>query len=94
MSNERVIFLDRDGVINQDRADFVKTPEEWQPISGSLAAIARLYDEGYKVVVITNQSGVGRGLLTRGRIGVQHLRGDGGPSAALEAQAAGQLVGE
>ena len=59
-----LIILDRDGVINHDSDDFIKTPAEWEPIDGSLEAIARLNYAGYRVVVITNQSGVERGLLT------------------------------
>jgi D-glycero-D-manno-heptose 1,7-bisphosphate phosphatase len=58
-----LIILDRDGVINQDSDDFIKSPAEWEPIEGSLEAIARLNYAGYSVVVITNQSGVARGLL-------------------------------
>jgi len=56
-------LLDRDGVINHDSDDFIKSPEEWQPIDGSLEAIALLNEHGYKVAVITNQSGVARGLF-------------------------------
>ena len=59
----KLIILDRDGVINHDSDDFIKSPEEWQPIDGSLKAISRLHRNGYRVVVITNQSGVARGLL-------------------------------
>lgn len=59
----RLIVLDRDGVINHDSEQFIKSPEEWRPIPGSLEAIARLNRAGYRVVVATNQSGVGRGLL-------------------------------
>ena len=58
-----LIILDRDGVINQDSDEFIKSPAEWEPIEGSLEAIARLNYAGYRVVVITNQSGVARGLL-------------------------------
>lgn len=58
-----LIILDRDGVINHDSDDFIKSPAEWEPIEGSLEAIARLNYAGYKVVVITNQSGIARGLL-------------------------------
>jgi len=60
---QKVIILDRDGVINQDSDAFIKSPEEWQPIKGSLQAIAQLNNAGYKVVVATNQSGVARGLF-------------------------------
>jgi D-glycero-D-manno-heptose 1,7-bisphosphate phosphatase len=59
----RLIVLDRDGVINHDSEQFVKSPDEWRPVPGSLEAIARLNHAGYRVVVATNQSGVGRGLL-------------------------------
>ncbi|WP_412478946.1 D-glycero-beta-D-manno-heptose 1,7-bisphosphate 7-phosphatase [Azonexus sp. IMCC34839] len=59
----KLVILDRDGVINFDSAQFIKSPEEWKPIPGSLEAIARLRQNGYRVVVATNQSGVGRGLF-------------------------------
>lgn len=59
----QLIILDRDGVINLDSDQFIKSPEEWKPIPGSLEAIARLNQAGYRVVVSTNQSGVGRGLF-------------------------------
>src|SRR3989338_2441192 len=59
----KLIILDRDGVINYDSDQFIKNPEEWKPIPGSLEAIARLNQDGYRVVVATNQSGVGRGLF-------------------------------
>ena len=59
----KLVILDRDGVINFDSAQFIKSPAEWKPIPGSLEAIARLNQAGYRVVVASNQSGVGRGLL-------------------------------
>ncbi|HVS26621.1 MAG TPA: D-glycero-beta-D-manno-heptose 1,7-bisphosphate 7-phosphatase [Burkholderiales bacterium] len=59
----KLVILDRDGVINHDSAEFIKSPDEWKPIAGSLEAIARLNQAGYRVVVATNQSGIGRGLL-------------------------------
>ena len=59
----KLIILDRDGVINYDSAQFIKSPDEWKPIPGSLEAIAKLDGAGYRVVVATNQSGVGRGLF-------------------------------
>jgi len=59
----RLIVLDRDGVINHDSEAFIKSPDEWRPVPGSLEAIARLNQAGFRVVVATNQSGVGRGLL-------------------------------
>jgi len=60
----RLAILDRDGVINEDSERHIRTPEEWVPIPGSLEAIARLCRAEYRVVVITNQSGVGRGLFS------------------------------
>ncbi len=60
----KLIILDRDGVINEDSDDFIRSPEDWVPIPGSLEAISRLYRGGYRVIVTTNQSGVGRGLLS------------------------------
>ena len=59
----KLVILDRDGVINFDSDQYIKTPEEWKPIPQSLEAIARLNHMGYRVVVATNQSGVGRGLF-------------------------------
>ena len=60
----KLILLDRDGVINHDSPDYVKTPEEWVPISGSIEAIARLYKAGWRIFVVSNQSVIGRGLAT------------------------------
>jgi D-glycero-D-manno-heptose 1,7-bisphosphate phosphatase len=59
----KLVILDRDGVINHDSPAFIKSPDEWVPIPGSLEAIARLNQAGCHVVLATNQSGVGRGLL-------------------------------
>ena len=59
----KLIVLDRDGVINHDSENFIKSSSEWRAIPGSLEAIARLNQAGYRVVVATNQSGVGRGLF-------------------------------
>lgn len=59
----KLIILDRDGVINHDSDAFIKSPAEWIPIPGSLEAIARLNQAGYRVVVATNQSGIARGLF-------------------------------
>lgn len=57
-----LIILDRDGVINYDSDYYIKSPDEWLPIPGSLTAIAQLNRAGYRIVVATNQSGVARGL--------------------------------
>ncbi len=59
-----LIILDRDGVINEDSDTFIKTPDEWIPIPGSLEAIAALKKAGHLVAVATNQSGLARGLFT------------------------------
>ncbi len=58
---KKLIILDRDGVINYESTEYIKTPAEWQAIPGSLQAITRLNQSGYQVVIVTNQSGVGRG---------------------------------
>jgi len=60
----KLIILDRDGVINRDSDDFIKSPNEWIALPGSLEAIARLNQAGYQVAVATNQSGVARGLFS------------------------------
>jgi len=59
----KLVILDRDGTINHDSDNYIKSPAEWRPIEGSLEAIARLTQAGYRVVVATNQSGIARGLF-------------------------------
>ena len=59
----KLVILDRDGVINQDSANFIKNPNEWIPIAGSLEAIALLNQSGFRVALATNQSGIARGLF-------------------------------
>jgi D-glycero-D-manno-heptose 1,7-bisphosphate phosphatase len=59
----KLVILDRDGTINHDSDQFIKSPEEFRPIAGSLQAIARLTQADYRIVVATNQSGIARGLL-------------------------------
>ena len=68
----KLIVLDRDGVVNRDSDQFIKTPDEWRPIPGSLEAIARLNHAGYRVVVATNQSGIGRGLFEMATLNAIH----------------------
>ncbi|MCK5918865.1 MAG: HAD-IIIA family hydrolase, partial [Cocleimonas sp.] len=58
---QKFIILDRDGVINYDSDDYIKSPQEWTPIKGSLEAISQLNKAGYQVAIATNQSGIGRG---------------------------------
>ena len=59
----KLVVLDRDGTINHDSDQYIKSPAEWKPIKGSLEAIARLTQSGHRVVVATNQSGIARGLF-------------------------------
>jgi D-glycero-D-manno-heptose 1,7-bisphosphate phosphatase len=68
----KLVILDRDGVINQDSDQFIKSPDEWKPIAGSLEAIARLNQWGYRVLVATNQSGVSRGLFDMDTLNAIH----------------------
>ena len=68
----KVVFVDRDGVINEDRADYVKDWSEFRPIPGSLAALKRLTDHGYAVIVITNQSVINRHMVTRSELETIH----------------------
>lgn len=63
LNNEKIIILDRDGVINRDSDAYIKSPEEWVPIEGSLEAIAQLNRAGYRVFIFTNQSGISRGYF-------------------------------
>ena len=69
-----LIILDRDGTINEDRDDFVKSAEEWVPIPGSLEAIARLNQAGWQTVIATNQSGLGRGLFDMAALNAIHTK--------------------
>jgi D-glycero-D-manno-heptose 1,7-bisphosphate phosphatase len=72
MNLHKVVLLDRDGVINEDSDDYIKSPQEWEPIAGSLEAIGLLAQHGFRVVVITNQSGVARGLFSLDVLGQIH----------------------
>ena len=70
----KLIILDRDGVINEDSDAFIKTPDEWLPLPGSLEAIADLNHAGYRVVIATNQSGISRGLLDLEALNLIHRK--------------------
>lgn len=72
----RLIILDRDGVINEDSDAYVKSVDEWLPIPGSLEAIARLTQAGYRVVVATNQSGIARGYFDLETLHAMHNKMD------------------
>ncbi len=59
----KLVILDRDGVINHDSDQYIKSPAEWRPIPGSIEAIARLNQNGFRIAIASNQSGIGRGLF-------------------------------
>lgn len=82
----KLIILDRDGVINQDSDAFIKSPDEWLPIPGSLEAIGRLNQAGWQIVVASNQSGIARGLFTMETLGAIHRR-----MCEAAAEAGGQI---
>jgi D-glycero-D-manno-heptose 1,7-bisphosphate phosphatase len=71
-SRRMLVLLDRDGVVNQDAPDYIKSTNEWRPIPGSLEAIARLNRAGCVVVICTNQSGVGRKRFTEATLSTIH----------------------
>ena len=68
----KLVILDRDGVINQESANFIKNPNEWIALPGSLEAIALLNQSGFRVILATNQSGVGRGLYDMAMLNAIH----------------------
>ena len=70
----KLVILDRDGTINSDSDDFVKAPDEWLPLPGSLEAIARLNHAGWHVVIASNQSGLGRGLFDVAALNAMHAK--------------------
>ena len=69
-----LIIIDRDGVINEDSDDYIKSPDEWVPIPGSLEAIGRLSQNNYQVVIVTNQSGISRKLFTIETLNAIHIK--------------------
>ena len=73
-ANRRLIVLDRDGVINRDSSDFVKSPDEWAPLDGSIDAIAALSKAGFTVAVASNQSGLARGLFDTDALTAMHTK--------------------
>lgn len=70
----KLVILDRDGTINEDRDDFVKSADEWVPVPGALEAIARLNHAGWHTVIATNQSGLARGLFDMAALNATHMR--------------------
>ena len=84
----KLIILDRDGVINHDSDQFIKSPDEWQPIDGSLDAIAFLTQAGYTIAVATNQSGIARGYFNVQTLNEMHAK-----MHKLVRQAGGEISG-
>ena len=74
MNAPKLVVLDRDGTINEDRDDYVKSADEWEPLPGALEALARLNHAGWHTVVATNQSGLGRGLFDMAALNAMHLK--------------------
>jgi D-glycero-D-manno-heptose 1,7-bisphosphate phosphatase len=70
----KLVILDRDGTVNEDSADYVKSAEEWTPLPGALEAIARLNHAGWHVVIASNQSGLGRGLFDVSTLNAMHAK--------------------
>lgn len=70
----KLVILDRDGVINEDSDAYIKSVAEWQPIAGSLEAIARLSQAGWRVFIASNQAGIGRGLFDYDALFAIHAR--------------------
>ena len=70
----KLIILDRDGTINADSDDYIKSPEEWEPLPGALDAVARLHHLGYHIVLATNQSGLARGLFDMAALNAMHAK--------------------
>lgn len=85
---DRLVILDRDGVINEDSDAYVKSVDEWLPIPGSIEAIARLSQADYTIVVATNQSGIGRGLFDLDDLEAMHAK-----LSDLVLNAGGELAG-
>ena len=74
MTPIKLVILDRDGTINEDSDDFIKSPDEWKPLPGALDAVARLNHAGWHTVVVSNQSGLGRGLFEVADLNAIHAK--------------------
>lgn len=70
----KLVILDRDGTINADSDDYIKSADEWEPLPGALEAIARLNHAGWHVVLASNQSGLGRGLFDMAALNAMHAK--------------------
>jgi len=69
-----IVGLDRDGVINVDKGHYITDPEDFEVYPESLAAIHKLRMKGYKVVILTNQGGIIKGLQTHEQVEAVHQR--------------------
>lgn len=74
MPTERFVFIDRDGVINMDSDDYIRSPSEWIPIPGSIDALAALSHAGFRIAIVSNQSGLARGLFDLGALNSIHRK--------------------
>ena len=83
-----IVVLDRDGVINVDSADYIKSADEWQPLPGSIDAIAMICKKGYQVYIATNQAGLARGLFSPSDLQRMHQKLEG-----LVETAGGKIAG-
>lgn len=70
----KLLILDRDGTLNRSRDDYVASPDEWEALPGALEAVARLNQGGWRVVLATNQSGIGRGLFDMASLNAIHTK--------------------
>ena len=70
----KLLILDRDGTLNRSRDDYVASPDEWEPLPGALEAVARLNQGGWRVVLATNQSGIGRSLFDMAALNAIHAK--------------------
>ena len=70
----KLIILDRDGVINEDSDNYIRSVSEWQPIEGSIRAIAALSKAGYQLAITTNQSGIARGYFPVTELNAMHQK--------------------
>jgi len=71
---DRILVVDRDGVINEDSDTYIKSVDEWNPLPGSIEALSRLFHSGYRICVVSNQSGLGRGLFGLSELNAMHKR--------------------
>jgi D-glycero-D-manno-heptose 1,7-bisphosphate phosphatase len=70
----KLLILDRDGTLNRSRDDYVASPDEWEALPGALEAVARLNQGGWRIVLATNQSGIGRGLFDMASLNAIHAK--------------------